>query len=276
MCLRQNICPILMFLCLSALTTQADEIKPDATVCAINIANPHFYRFSDNDTPLLGHSKGVAYDIIHQTALRLNIKITMVRYPWKRCLLLLKGGQVDGVMGASYIPERTAFGHYPLNPSGDIDYRRIIYANKYWLYTNNTEVTWDGINLHIPAGSSAGTGLGYSSVKLLQKLKVPVKEEYQPSSLVASLMAKNTAVIAGYANQIEPHFDIYKNSTSNFNPVRKLPIPLNHDMIFLLLSKAFYKSQKDLAEDIWNTFVEIHNNGKYTQIFDAYLSSRSK
>ncbi len=161
--------------------------NPVMTVCGIDIANPPFYRFTLSEPPVYEKNQGIAFDLIEAASLNLDIHIKIIRLPWKRCLVMLKNGRVDGVIGASYIPERKAYGHYPTTTTGQIDYSRIIYSNTYWLYSNDKDVSWDGKTLRLPLGGSVATGLGYSSGSLLRNLGVEYQQEYSPSKLIALL-----------------------------------------------------------------------------------------
>ncbi|MEH6814638.1 MAG: transporter substrate-binding domain-containing protein [Motiliproteus sp.] len=260
----------------------ADELNrhhPESTanpimkVCGIDIANPPFYRFTPSETPVYEKNQGIAFDLIEAASLNLGIHIQIIRLPWKRCLVMLKNGRVDGVIGASYTPERETYGHYPTTTTGQIDYSRIIYSNTYWLYSNDKGVSWDGKTLRLPLGGSVATGLGYSSGSLLRNLGVEYQQEYSPSKLIALLNNRRVSVIAGYAGQLEPFLTSQQQAASaGGNPVRKLPIPLSQDDMFLLISKPFYESQKDVAESIWRFFGEFHRNGSYSTLFNYYLT----
>ncbi|MEH6651416.1 MAG: transporter substrate-binding domain-containing protein [Motiliproteus sp.] len=269
-----------VFVCVTTITPTvwADELdrsRPESTantkitVCGIDIANPPFYRFTQSETPGYGKNKGVAFDLIEAASLNLGIHIQIVRLPWKRCLIMLKNGQVDGVIGASYTRERTVYGHYPTTTMGQIDYSRIIYSNTYWLYSNDKAVTWDGKTLRLPLGGSVATGLGYSSGNLLRNLGVELHQEYSPSKLFALLNNRRVSVIAGYARQVEPFLTSQPQAAS---AIRKLPIPLSQDDMFLLISKPFYQSHKDVAESIWSFFGEFHRNGSYNTLLNYYLT----
>ena len=242
------------------------------TVCGVDIASPPFFSFTYSDTPENGEHNGVAYEIMNEVTTQLGINILIKRYPWKRCLAYLKDGSIDGVMGASYLKERSDFGHYPLKDTGEIDYSRIIYSNDYWLYTNDENVFWDGKTLVLPDAGIVGTGLGYSSAKLLSNLGAKVFEAHSPSTLASMLMSQEIAAIAGYAKQIEPHFVNYRRRAGiNSESIRKFHIPLAQDNMFLLVSKQFYRKHKKVAERVWNVFGDIHKDGRYQGIFNSYI-----
>jgi polar amino acid transport system substrate-binding protein len=247
------------------------------TVCGIDIANPPFFRFTSSETSGSGQYNGVVYDLIEMVSRQLDISIHLVRYPWNRCLMMLKKGHVDGVVGVSYLHERTEIGYYPTTATGEIDYSRIIYSNTYWLYTNDKSVIWDGNKLVLPRGGIAGTGLGYSSGNLLRSLGVELHQEYHPSALAALLLNRRISVIAGYAKEIEPFLSSQRIQTDDESaPVWKLPIPLNHDEMFLLVSKSFYMSYENVTESIWNLFGKLHRDGSYEDLFSRYQGESTR
>jgi len=127
-------------------------------------------------------------------------------------------------------------------------------------------------NLSVPRGKKAGTGLGYSSAKLLRNLGVEVFEAYSPSTLVSMFMSQELAAIAGYAKQIEPHFEDYRRRAGiNSDSIRKLHLPLAQDNMFLLVSKQFYRTHKQVVESIWDVLGDLHKNGRYQAIFNSYM-----
>ena len=243
------------------------------SVCGVDIASPPYFSFSSAETPASEENSGITYDYMKEVSQQLNINIKILRYPWKRCLSMLKRGTTDGVVGASFIDERKFFGHYPTTPEGELDEGKLMFSSVYWLYTNSPLVLWDGTSLTLPGDGIAATTLGYSSVALLQKLGLKVHEEYLPSQLVSMLMSsKRTILIAGYEGQLEPL--ITERIAKRNNPahqIEKHPIPLAHDDMYLLISKPFYQSHKEEAESIWDLFGELHENGRYDKITEAYF-----
>ena len=50
---------------------------------------------------------GVAVEMIKLLESKIpNLKITLIRRPWKRCMLILKAGIVEGIFNANFKPER--------------------------------------------------------------------------------------------------------------------------------------------------------------------------
>ncbi len=66
------------------------------------------YTFQKN-----GKATGIHIDIVKQAAKKAGYDVKFVTVPWKRCLLNVKKGKSDGVIGASYKDKRAAFAYYP-------------------------------------------------------------------------------------------------------------------------------------------------------------------
>ncbi|UZE95893.1 substrate-binding periplasmic protein [Alkalimarinus alittae] len=246
--------------------------KTNVSVCGVDIASPPYFLFSSAQTPKSGEHRGITYDLMKEVSQQLNINIEILRFPWKRCLTMLKKGTTDGVIGASFIDKRTLFGHYPTTPTGLIDQNRVMFTSVYWLYTNSPSILWNGRSLTLPDNGIAATNLGYSSVGLLEKLGINVHEEHQPSRLVTMLMSNRPVLIAGYENQLKPLIsESIKKNKIPAEKIKKRPTPLSHDYMYLLISKPFYRSHKGMTESIWNLFGEFHKSGRYQQIADTYL-----
>ncbi len=62
--------------------------------------------FSGDEFPLIlekdesGAPKGLAADILDRISTELNIRFEVKFYPWKRALLAVKNGSVDGIIDA--------------------------------------------------------------------------------------------------------------------------------------------------------------------------------
>lgn len=243
------------------------------SVCGIDISSVPFFSYSSAETPPSGVQSGIAYDVIKEVTQRVDVDIELIRYPWKRCLAMLKKGTVDGVMGASFVEERRLFGHYPTTPEGLVDNKRLMYSSVYWLYTNSQSITWDGTSINMPGDGVAATILGYSSVNLLRKLGVEAFEEYLPSTLVTMLASNRPVLVASYATQLEALIiESVERGDIPSDLIEKMPIPLSNDEMYLLISKPFYRSHKSVAESIWDSFRKLHESGRYDEIANAYTN----
>src|SRR3954453_9114081 len=70
------------------------------------------YLGSGTDT--LAEKPGVTVELIRLVAKDIGIEPVFVRAPWRRCMELLKEGEVDAVINGSYSSARTEFGAFPM------------------------------------------------------------------------------------------------------------------------------------------------------------------
>ena len=92
--------------------------------------------FSGTDYPLIleqdesGAPKGLAIDILNTIFNELDTRFEVKFYPWKRALLVVKNGTVDGVIAAYQTAERRQFLDYSDKPFY-VD-KMVIVARKEW------------------------------------------------------------------------------------------------------------------------------------------------
>jgi len=59
---------------------------------------------------------GIDFDVWRELAKRLNLKLIFYKYPWARCLISMKEGTVDGMIGLAKRPEREKYMYYTDTP----------------------------------------------------------------------------------------------------------------------------------------------------------------
>lgn len=93
---------IIFFLMFSVSVLSAKEIT-------VNYEKAWFpYAFEKN-----GKATGIHIDIVKEAIKKAGFDVKFVTAPWKRCLLNVKNGKSDAVIGASYKYERAKFANYP-------------------------------------------------------------------------------------------------------------------------------------------------------------------
>src|SRR3954467_6087209 len=131
------------------------------------------YLGSGTDT--LAEKPGVTVELIRLAAKDIGIEPVFVRAPWRRCMELLKEGEVDAVINGSYSSARTGFWAFPMQGEKPDDGRK----SHVWAYTlyrkKGSQVAWDGSKFSNVDGP-LGTPLGYSIVADLKKMNLEVDE----------------------------------------------------------------------------------------------------
>ncbi len=179
-----------------------------------------------------------------------NIKVTYKRAPWKRCMINLKNGVVDGVICGSYKKERELNGVFPKDKDGKPDQSRRFSDSSYYLYVKqDSNINWDG-NSFSNLNGTIGAQLGFSIVPFLENLGVKVSE-VSSANINFKKMAKNR--IAGIAAH-EANGDALMGQ---FGGIKKIPTPLRSKAYYLIMSKQIKQSDPALVESIWQACADM-------------------
>ncbi len=196
---------------------------------------------------------GVAVEMVMLLEKRIpNLKISLIRRPWKRCLFLLQRGEVDGVFKATFKPERMHIGSFPMkNGKVDISKKMVVISNS--LYTpRDSEIIWDGKILNIKGSVCAP--LGYSIVDNLKSWGVTVTESDTSYDCLQKLAANRISAAALQDVKGDAWLIKYPEK---FKEIVKLSPPLTTKAQYLMLSHSFVNSKPKLSEKIWNMIAEI-------------------
>ncbi len=179
-----------------------------------------------------------------------NIKLTLKPMPWKRALLLVEKGRVDGVINASYKKNRTIYAVYPMNNNQLDSSRRLNDGMSYYIYKNrNSTLKWDGKKFINPDGA-IGVMAKFAVVEDLKKHpNITIKEFDNNPEIIRSLA---TAKIAGYAGTYISVDKILKKYPSFAKNIVRESIPIRKKEYFLIFSKKTYKQKNKEMETIWN------------------------
>jgi len=214
---------------------------------------------------------GIEIELYRLMAARLALKLNMVRLPWKRCLLELKQGRVDGIFPASFKPERLAAGVYPMK-NGRVDPLRKSRDSAYYLYTRETApLGWDGsqfVNLHLMDRKTIGVPLGWSIASDLHNMGIDLLERPMPQDLLEIL---NRGGIAGVVC-LDTVMDTYLVQRPNrFSAIRKNQPAVKEKAYYLMLSHPFIARHPALSEKIWDTVAAIKTEDNFKAIMERYM-----
>lgn len=182
-----------------------------------------------------------------------GLKVELRRYPWKRCLSALEGGEVDGIFNASFKPERMQLGAYPWKDGG-VDTTRRLTTITYALYSiRGNTMQWDGSSFGNHDGV-IGAPLGYSIVGDLKQLGVTVEEASSSEQNLRKLLSDRVAMVA--LQDVTGDFLLARHPVE-FQTVRKIDPPLDIKPYYLMISYQFKNRHPQLAEDIWNAVARL-------------------
>jgi polar amino acid transport system substrate-binding protein len=204
------------------------------------------YLGSGTDT--LAEKPGVTVELIRLVAKDVGIEPVFVRAPWRRCMELLKEGEVDAVINGSYSSTRAEFGAFPMQGEKPDDARK----SHVWTYTlyrkKGSQVSWDG-NKFLNVDGPLGTPLGYSIVADLKKMNLEVDESGDGEANLRKLSAGRIAGAVLLREATDPLLKKFADL--------ELQSPVAAKSYFIMLSHQLVKKDPAFAEKFWTRFAEV-------------------
>lgn len=206
-------------------------------------------------------NKGLNIIMLRMVEKRAGLEFLVENLSWKRCLLMVQEGVMDGAIAASYREERRQTGAYPATPAGHIpDRHRRMSGEAYFFYTlKNASFAWDGSTIS-GAKLPIAVQMGYSAVERLKEKGARVDDrERKPENLLRKVLTglDSAAVLAqGEGDKLlhDPRFS---------GRITKLPIPFFQTDGYLLLSHSFVARNPQLAENIWDNIAAVRTSAAY-------------
>jgi len=211
---------------------------------------------------------GLTVELLKRVGERLRVNMSFKRVPWKRGLLMLETGEADGIFHASYVASREAIGVYPKTAAGRPDETRALFSQSYSLFvTRGSKVTWDGTAIGGLEGRPVGATDGYSVIKDLERLGVPVEPGRVPALNLAKLVQGRLAAYAELENLAGA---IIRRDPVEFESVVKLEPPLVTKPYYLLLSRQFVMRDPGLANAVWDAIPEVRASRAFHELQTLY------
>jgi polar amino acid transport system substrate-binding protein len=213
---------------------------------------------------------GLNLELLGLVQQALELQVTYVAVPWKRCLSGLEQGLYDGAFAASFKPERLQMGHYPVDAEGHPDVLRRLHTSRYSLYRRaGSAVSWDGQRFSQLSGR-VGSLSGFSIRDLLLAHRLEVDESSRdPLALLQMLVHGRVEAVA--LQTMRGDFFLKANPQLAVR-VEKLAQPLEEKPYYLMLSKGLLARDADLAERIWNEVQHQRESATYQARVTAYLA----
>ena len=212
------------------------------------------------------HKPGAIVELVKLLETRVDgLKVSLARYPWKRCLRKLSEGKVDSVFNSSFKEERQEFGRYPTR-NGLTDKRRRITTISYYFYKKKeSSFSWDGEKVSNPQ-AIIGAPLGFSIVDDLKGMNLEVVQSHATLSNLQKLMRGMVSVVALQ----EVTADYYANNFGQFRDLVKVKPPLKTKPYYLMLSHQFTKQHPLLSEQIWDAIAQLRQE-KLAELTQKYF-----
>lgn len=226
------------------------------------------FEAGDGDT-IPAEKPGIAIEMVKAASEKTGINPVFVRLPWKRALMMVASGEIDGLISASYDPERGMKSIYPME--GNIpDRNKRIYTGRYCLYQNKKHpLGWNGDRFtgHV---NEIHTILGYSVAKDLREKGIPVEEK--PNIRHSFLLLQNLR-IDGIADLETSGVSIMKSMGPQLSDVEQASPAFKEKDYYVIFSKKFYNSQKKKADIFWDNMNEIRESQLMENITNKYVTS---
>lgn len=233
---------------------QAETKVISFNICYENIPQPPYYYGTGETIPL--EKPGIYIEISKFLMENLELSVTHVRAPWKRCLSLLQKNTVDAVYGASFDESRLLYGRYPMK-KGILDEERRLTTKSYSLYKNReATINWDGETL-TNANTAIAAPLGYSIVPFLRERGAEVETRWT-TELGLSLVSMGR--ISSFAAQDPAADALLKDDPSRYSNVVKIIPALQEKPYYMIISHKFYEQEPEISEAIWDNVARFRKN----------------
>lgn len=209
---------------------------------------------------------GVALDVIKLVEKELDIEISISRIPWKRGLLQLEQGNIDGLFSASFKIERFQYGVYPMKDE-QIDRDRKFYDLCYCLYKmKDSPLIWDGKTLKNQS-RPVGTMRGYSIINILKENEIDFVENDNELSNFKMLTLGRLDAVATYSDAGDALLNQYQDE---FKDVVKMEHYFEAKPYYLMFSHQFVKDNQEVADKIWDAIERVRKSEKFFKLFNKY------
>ena len=221
------------------------------TLCIEDIDYPPFTLSNQR-----GEAMGLLPEMVQLAAAENDAVITLLRYPWKRCIDKLRKGQVDALLAAIWSPERDAWGAFPKYPDQPLaapDRRLRLWREEYRVFVpRQGTLRYDGEHF---TGLQTGIGAppGYVVWQRLKDAGVLSDSVLQPKTGLR-LVALNR--LDGYV--AEYSIGLHRLQALGFSEqVNLLPQIYHADDAYLVFSHQFRRTQPQLTQAIWQSLGKI-------------------
>lgn len=179
-----------------------------------------------------------------------HISITFKALPWKRSLLLVEKGMIDGVINASYKENRAKYANYPMKNNKPDSLRRLNDGASYYIYKNrNSKLVWNGKKFLNPDGK-IGVMAKFAVIEDLKKHKnINIQEFDQNVEIIRSVAKGKIAAYAGSSRTVDNLLNKYPSLSKKI--VRE-SIPIRKKEYYIVFSKKIFSKKKKEIEIIWN------------------------
>lgn len=221
---------------------------------------------------LLNNENGLIHKQMKLIEKEAKVKFKLISMPWKRCQLLAKMGEIDGILSASPTPTRLETYEYPKDKKGELDRELRMHEDQFIVYKNkNTDLDYkDGKFINL-GNAAVAVELGYSVQEKLTAMGITVYTSFNSLNDLLNVLNNGTlkaAVLQDYATRY---------ALANFG--KKLPFPnvvtipepfVKVDQ-YIAFNRIFANSHRTLIDNIWQACKNSRSNPEYTNLKEQLL-----
>lgn len=213
--------------------------------------------------------QGLNNRLVRLAAAQSGMRVDLMALPWKRCLIEVADGRVDGAVGASFNDERASFAAYPMDALGMPDAARRIRFDGYSFYRlKGSPADWDGKRfVHLSDPISAQ--LGYAIVRDLKTMGVAVEES---SGDAAQHMRKLTHGHVPLVALLSYEGDALLQTPEFADRVERIPTAFSRKPYFVIFNKPYYGNNQKAVDDFWAAIAVVRESAAFRKLVRDQLS----
>ncbi|MET0518247.1 MAG: hypothetical protein ABW005_05355 [Burkholderiaceae bacterium] len=218
-------------------------------VCVTDMVVPPFI----NNAP---SRLGITERLLVEAGLEAGLDVELLRYPPRRCRLMMESGKLDAALGSSASKERPRNSQLPMR-DGEIDRsRRVAHLNLVWIKRSDSPLQWDGKRLvgagggEVLVGSRAGFTVANSQLLPLG-LRIDDTALNTPQ-LLLKIRARRVSI--GVALREEVEFALAREAPDS---LEVLPLPLSSNDYFAMGRSPLPADQQLQLEAWWAAIARL-------------------
>lgn len=250
------------FFTLLLVSFSAYSEKKQIKLCYENVELKPFYYGTDK----IPEKPGYIVDLVELAVKSAGAQAILYRQPWKRCILNVTRGEMDGLFSVIKTPEREKWAEFPTQKQSGSYLLKISYP----IYVKRgSHLTWsdnqfNGVRFGVAAPP------GYVARNTLIEKGVYPKGE-QDLDLSRGLRMVALGRLDGYVVN-KTTGDKMIEQLGLENQITTLPTPFIYEYLNLAFSKPFFEENKECSEKIWQQIETIRKkHGK--DLFNSYQSN---
>lgn len=216
---------------------------------------------------LVGNESGLVHKQIQIIEADTKIKFKIISMPWKRCQLLVKMGEVDGLLSASPTPVRLETYEYPKNSKGELNREARMHEDQFVVYKNkNSTIDYQDGKFSNLGKLPIAVELGYSVQEKITSMGIPVYTSFNSLNDLLNVLNNGTiqaAVLQDYSTRYS-----LANSKTKFPNLITIKEPFVKVDQYIAFNRIFANSNRALIETIWKSCQNSRSNPEYLKLKD--------